>query len=187
MCHLCAFCLIHYALNPETIYGQPRPFRLHTISRGATTRRNCVLPEARIEPLTGGVSSEIYRVEDGGKTFVVKGDWPNSRSVTIGTPMSAAIIPSNSICRMSPKFLPQAVPVILDSRPQHGYFSMEYLGSGFDNWKRVMLDGNCQINHAQMAGQIMGQIHRHSAGDKQAAKLLIPPPTFSNCVWIHIC
>ncbi len=126
---------------------------------------------ARITPLTGGVSSEIYRVEDGAKTFVVKralaklkvrDDW----YADVGRNHSEQLYLSYVA-----KFLPDAVPAILEARPQHGYFSMEYLGTGFDNWKRLLLDGCCNVNHAQMAGDIMGRIHRCSAGDPEAAKL----------------
>src|SRR4029453_9760117 len=61
-------------------------------------------------------------------------------------------------------FLPEAVPQLRFANSKAGYFAMEYLGDGFANWKRLLLDARCETQHAQMAGQILGEIHRRTTG-----------------------
>ena len=61
------------------------------------------------------------------------------------------------------------VPALFDLGD--GYFTMEYLGDGFANFKEMMLAGKCEVKHAARAGQILGVIHRVSAGDAEAARI----------------
>jgi aminoglycoside phosphotransferase (APT) family kinase protein len=68
------------------------------------------------------------------------------------------------------KFLPRAVPAIRMASKEHGYFAMEYFGSEFTNWKELLMQGQVETAHARMAGQTLGTIHHHSAGDAAAAK-----------------
>jgi len=42
---------------------------------------------------------------------------------------------------------PDAVPRVLARG--NGWFAMEYLGSGFQNWKSLLLDGNCTADYAE--------------------------------------
>jgi thiamine kinase-like enzyme len=44
---------------------------------------------------------------------------------------------------------------------------MEYLGEGFSNWKRLLLAGCSVSAHARRAAQILGEIHRRTAGDPE--------------------
>ena len=126
-------------------------------------------PQARVVPLLGGVSSEIYLVEDGPRKWVVKcaleklnvqDDW-------------FADISRNRYEREFMKyvgsFLPQAVPRV--QFEGDGYFVMEYVGEGFANWKQLMLAGVCELDHARRAGETLGVIHRTSAGDETARQL----------------
>lgn len=119
---------------------------------------------ARLTPLRGGVSSEIYLVEDGGEKFVVKralaklkvkDDWFADISRNASERNYLACVG---------RILPPAVPRLHFANPEAGYFGMEYIGDGFANWKKLLLDGVCETQHAQMAGRILGKIHRQTAG-----------------------
>jgi Ser/Thr protein kinase RdoA (MazF antagonist) len=66
--------------------------------------------------------------------------------------------------------LPGAVPQLLFSSAEDGYFGMEYLGEDFLNWKHVLLDGVFSADHAALAGRILGEIHRRTAGDEGLRK-----------------
>ena len=46
-----------------------------------------------------------------------------------------------------------------------GYFCMDWLGEGWENWKAQMLQGQCHPETARQAGKLMGSIHRLSEGD----------------------
>lgn len=120
----------------------------------------------KLTPLTGGVSCEIYLVEDGGRRFVVKralaklkvaADWfaDVSRNHT-----------EQACLRYIAGFRPDAVPAILFSDEKHGLFAMEFL-DGFANWKTDMLAGTCDTALARKAGALLGEIHARSWNDPE--------------------
>lgn len=134
------------------------------VADGAVRRR-----DAMLTPLSGGVSSDIYRVDDGEDVFVVKRALPKLRVED-----EWFVDPSRNryeleYLRYVGQILPDAVPAIRFASQQHGYFAMEYLGDGFANWKQLLLAGNFQVSHAAHAAQVLGTIHARSAGDREAA------------------
>jgi 5-methylthioribose kinase len=64
-------------------------------------------------------------------------------------------------------FLPDAVPRLLFSSAESGYFVIEYLGEGFSNWKHLLLAGCSAPASGRRAAQILGEIHRRTAGDSE--------------------
>jgi 5-methylthioribose kinase len=139
----------------------------------AVLRRDGVIrtADAIVTPLTGGVSSEIYRVQDGGETFVVKRALAKLKVRDDWFADVARNRYEQLYMTYVAKFLPEAVPAIRNADPDRGYFVMEYLDPDYRNWKQLLLDGRCDPAHAQLAGQILGQIHKHSAGDAEADRL----------------
>ena len=146
----------------------------------ALLRRDGVVraPDARLTPLSGGVSCEIYLVEDGAERFVakralaklaVKADW-------------FADVSRNrhewEYIRYVARFLPEAVPVLRDCSAANNYFTMEYLNGRFLNWKQLLLAGQMNAAHARHAGEVLARIHRHSAGDAEAMRLFDTTPVF---------
>jgi len=124
-------------------------------------------PAAKITALTGGVSSDIYQVNDGDRIFVVKRALEKLR---VKDDWYADISRNRfelAYLQCVSKFLPKAVPEVLFSNPEHGYFAMEYLGENFTNWKDLLLSGVCKAPHAKIAGKVLGTIHRHTWGDKK--------------------
>lgn len=119
---------------------------------------------ASFTPLTGGVSSEILRVDDGDRVFVakralaklkVRDDWRAD--------------PTR--CRYEHRymttvagFLPEAVPRVLNADDEGGWFTMEWLGGEWANWKSEMLAGRADPEVARRAGRILGIIHRETRG-----------------------
>jgi 5-methylthioribose kinase len=117
--------------------------------------------------LTGGVSSEIFRVEDSGRLMVIKraleklkvaADWyadVSRNTYEVGYLEYVA------------QFLPKSVPKILGRGS--GYFVMEYLDGSFENWKELLKAGKCEVLHAEQAGNFLGQIHQYSCNEPGAA------------------
>jgi aminoglycoside phosphotransferase (APT) family kinase protein len=114
---------------------------------------------AEITPLTGGVSSEIYRVRDGARVFAVKralrklkvaDDWYSDPSRN-GSEVE--------FLRCVHDLLPDAVPAVLFASAKDGYFGMEFLDAGFDNWKTLLLEGVRNPAHAKKAGEVLAAIH----------------------------
>ncbi len=138
---------------------------------GQILRRDGVLrhEDAQLTPLADGVSSEICRVDDGDKSYVVKRALPRLRVHDDWT----ADVSRNRYEQMYIEYvgaiLPEAVPRLLPGPHDRGYFAMEYLGPEFANWKKLLLGGDARIEHALGAASVLGAIHARSAGDAVAA------------------
>lgn len=123
--------------------------------------------DARLIPLTGGVSSEIYRVEDGDEVFVVK---RALRKLKVADEWYADTSRNHfeqAYMRYVAAHFPSGVPQLVYSNPQAGYFAMEYL-DGFRNWKSDLMDGVFYRQLAEEAGRLLGHIHRKSWNDPDA-------------------
>jgi aminoglycoside phosphotransferase (APT) family kinase protein len=115
--------------------------------------------DAAIVPLTGGVSSEIYRVEDGGNVFAVK---RALRKLKVADDWFVDLSRNASeveYLRCVAGIAPESVPAVRFASAKDGYFAMEYLGEGFSNYKTLLLEGVCKPDHAQMAAQLLAKIH----------------------------
>lgn len=134
---------------------------------------------ARLTPLAGGVSCEIYLVEDENQQFVVKralaklkvkGDW------------FADVSRNQSewkYIRYVARFLPSAVPELRHCSTGGNYFAMEHLNGTFQNWKQLLLAGRADSAPARRAGKLLAQIHRQSTGDAEAMRLFDTTANFS--------
>lgn len=134
--------------------------------------------EARLVPLSGGVSCDIYLVEDGGERFVVKRALEKLR---VKADWFADIHRNRTeweYIRYVSQFLPSAVPKLLQCSAADNYFAMEYFNGDYSNWKQLLLAGNARQEHATQAGNMLGTIHQHSTGDAEAKRLFDTTPTF---------
>ena len=121
---------------------------------------------ATLTPLTGGVSSEIYRVNDGDDVFVVKRalaklkvaqDW----FADVGRNRN-----EYKYMQYVDRHVPGAVPHVRQAHAEHGYFCMDFC-SGYSNWKQLLMAG--EADHvAPKIGELLGRIHAASAGDSAA-------------------
>jgi len=138
----------------------------------ATLRRDGCVREAQatLKPLSGGVSSDIYLVEDGRERFVVKRALARLRVKDDWFANVGRNATEQAYLQCVSSFLPGAVPQIRSANPHAGYFCMEYLGDGFANWKQLLLSGVCETEHAAQAGKILGVIHRKTAGEAEVAR-----------------
>ncbi|MDB5521476.1 MAG: aminoglycoside phosphotransferase [Tardiphaga sp.] len=122
-------------------------------------------------PLTGGVASDIWKVEAGGRTIAVKRalqklrvarDWtvPTSRNASEVDWMRAAYDIASS-----------AVPRILAHDPALGAFAMDYLDpAGHPVWKAELAAGRADPAFAARVGATIGAIHAATAHDEAIAK-----------------
>jgi aminoglycoside phosphotransferase (APT) family kinase protein len=137
-----------------------------------TLRRDGVLHgnDAKITPLTDGVSSEIFRVDQDGDTFVVKRALAKLRVKDDWTANVNRNRYEQLFIEYVARFLPRAVPHRRPGPRDRGYFAMEFLGSEFTSWKQLLLRGEARVEDAERAATILGLIHAHSAADSEAAR-----------------
>lgn len=122
------------------------------------------------EPLTGGVSSELWRVELEGETLAIKGalaklkvagNWhaPTNRNTVEWDWLeyAAGVVPAH-------------VPKPLAHDPQRGLFAMTYLApEQHPVWKKRLLSGTVIAGEAADVGSLIGRLHEHSATDADLA------------------
>lgn len=117
---------------------------------------------ARLIPLTGGVSSEIYRVEDGSRTFVVKRALEKLRVAADWRVDTNRNHFERLYLERVGAIIPDAVPRVISAH--RGYFTMEWLGAEWENWKSRLLAGDCREADAVAAGRLLGRIHAETFG-----------------------
>jgi aminoglycoside phosphotransferase (APT) family kinase protein len=133
---------------------------------------------ARLTPLAGGVSCEIYLVEDGDRRFVVKRALPKLK---VKAEWFADVSRNRhewEYIRYVARFLPSAVPQLRHCSSTGNYFAMEHLNGSFQNWKQLLLAGRADVAHARSAGTLLAQIHQKSSGDAEAMRTFDTTPNF---------
>ena len=133
---------------------------------------------ATLTPLTGGVSSEIYLVNDGGAEFIVKRALGKLKVKDAWFADTNRNQSERAYMEYVARFLPAAVPKVWGGNPTKGYFVMEYLGGGYSNWKQLLLAGHCEVAQASQAAGLLAKIHRTSRGDPQAIAGFDTTPNF---------
>jgi tRNA A-37 threonylcarbamoyl transferase component Bud32 len=122
--------------------------------------------KARWTPLTGGVSSDIWRVDLPGRSICVKralaqlkvaAEWrvPTSRNAYEWAWMCFAV-----------RHAPQAIPQPLAHDEAAGLFAMGFLDPDqHPVWKSQLLAGIVEPLTAASVGELLGRLHAASAGD----------------------
>src|SRR5687767_3253481 len=99
-------------------------------------------PDVCIEPLAGGVSSDIARVTAGHRTFVVKRALPKLK---VAADWRAPIERSRyevAWLQAAERIVPEAVPEVLAHDPASGLFAMSYLDPAtYPVWKAELRGG----------------------------------------------
>jgi aminoglycoside phosphotransferase (APT) family kinase protein len=124
--------------------------------------------EAALTPLSGGVSSDIYHVVDGGRSLVIKRALPSLRVRDEWLADVSRNDFEQRYMRYVGEFLPDSVPKIQFSGSN--YFAMEFLGPEFRNWKAELLAGRATARQAAIAGNTLGVIHAKSHDDARAER-----------------
>jgi len=133
----------------------------------------------RLVPLTGGVASDIFRVEAGSSVFVVKKalarlrvaqEWsvPVSRNASeVGWFVEAR------------RAVPDAVPDIIAHDPALGVFAMSYLDPAHHPvWKDELRDGRADPAFAAALGRTVAAIHAATASSPDVARRFANDDTF---------
>ena len=124
----------------------------------------------RIEPLTGGVSSDIFLVDTGERKFCVKRALPKLR---VQQDWRAPVERNRwevAWMQVAAKVEAGAVPRVLGEDAQAGAFAMEYLApERYPVWKVLLRDGRIDAGFAAAVGERLGRIHAATANDAAIA------------------
>lgn len=112
-----------------------------------------------ITPLTGGVSCEIFRVEQGTRRFVVKRALARLRVAEEWLADTSRNETEFAFYEALSRTLAGAIPRVFFHNPQRGYFIMEDFGEGWQNWKTLLLGGVFESAHGALAGTLLAKLH----------------------------
>jgi aminoglycoside phosphotransferase (APT) family kinase protein len=120
-------------------------------------------PEALTgQPLTGGVSSDIWRVDTAAGPICAKRALAKLR---VAADWRAPIERNRYEARwmqVAAEAAPGSAPRVLGQHPRLGVLAMEYL-PGHALWKQQLRDGNAQRATAVAVGRALVRIHAHAA------------------------
>ncbi len=126
---------------------------------------------ALIEPLTGGVSSDISLVSVGTRRFCVK---RALAKLKVAADWRAPVERNKSEVdwmKVVARIVPTAVPEILADRSHDGWFAMAYLDPGqHPLWKAELRDGRVDGAFAATVGSVLARIHSRTSLDASLAQ-----------------
>ncbi len=123
-----------------------------------------------MSPLTGGVSSDIWKVQLPSGAVCVKRALPQLRVKQLWEAPVQRNRFEVAYLRFAQNVVPGAVPKVLAHDETAGLFVMEYLEPRqHPVWKFQLRDGIVDLNTARMVGAQMGRIHSASANDANIA------------------
>jgi len=141
--------------------------------RGFLSRQGLLMAgeEVTLTPLTGGVSSDLWKGELPGRTVCVKGalaklkveqDWR--------APVSRNRIEYDWL-RFAAGVCPGQVPRVLARDDEAGLFAMEFLApEQYPVWKAQLLAGRVDAGAARLVGDLVGRLHAASAADPESPR-----------------
>lgn len=116
-----------------------------------------------IVALSGGVSSEIWVVRQGERSVVVKQALERLRVAGEWWCDPARNENERHYLDEAARIVPGLTPRVLHAGT--GYFVMEHLGEGWENWKARLLAGDVEVAWGTRAGQALARMHHGSRGN----------------------
>ena len=135
--------------------------------------------DARLQPLSGGISSDIFLIVDEGPPRVVKRALQQLRVVDAWIADTSRNDFEQRYLKYVSCFMPASVPAVLASG--NGYFTMPYFDSAYVTWKSCLLEGVARLEDAQEAGRFLGCVHDIRRTIPRRPDNSIPGRIFDNC------
>ncbi len=127
--------------------------------------------DCRFEPLTGGVSSDIWRIDTRQRSFCVKRALPKLK---VAADWQAPVERNRfevAWYRIAHRIVPGAVPEILFHDEREMLCAMSFLDPQRHRlWKAELRDGRADPGFAGAVGDCLGRIHAGTAGNAEVAK-----------------
>jgi len=123
---------------------------------------------ADAEPLTGGVSSDIWRIATATGSVCVKRALPTLRTAVDWTaPVSRSASEARWLIDAA-AVRPDLVPNVLAFAEEPGVLVLEYLDpADWTQWKAQLLAGDVTVEVAARLGTALGDVHRSMVGERE--------------------
>jgi aminoglycoside phosphotransferase (APT) family kinase protein len=140
----------------------------------ATMRRMDLVPDGECcvcEPLSGGVSSDIWRVVVGAERYCLKRALPRLRVAQLWEAPVARNQFEWQWLKLAGEICPDAVPKLVAHDPPAGLFVMEYLDPvHYPPWKDQLRDGIVQERSAHTVAERLVRIHAATSDKPDIAR-----------------
>ena len=145
--------------------SDPRPHVLAFLRRQGLLRPG---EDAELTPMTGGVSSDLWKVDLPTRTVCVKGALPQLKVAQQWlAPVSRNRVEYDWL-RFAALMCPGQIPRVIAHDGQ-GLFAMEFLPpERYPVWKAQLLGGHVDIAAARGVGDLIGRLHSASAADPRS-------------------
>ena len=140
----------------------PAEVRAFLVAKGLLGER----AELEAERLSGGVSSDLWKVRTPDRTLCVKGALARLRTTREWfAPLSRNQVECDYL-RFAAHACPGRVPEVVAHDPAAGLIAMEYLPpENHAVWKGELLRGHVDLTAAAAVGDLVGRLHAASRGD----------------------
>lgn len=123
-----------------------------------------------IEPLSGGVSSSIFKVIVGSNTYCVKQALPKLKVKKDWRVPTDRVFAEIAWLRLAASIVPGHVPRVLTVNEQDGAFLMEFLDEETcSNWKDLLMRGIVEEDAGRKVASALGRIHAATARDSDVS------------------
>jgi len=147
-----------------------------------TMRRMDLVPDGErcvCEPLSGGVSSDIWRVLVGAERYCLKRALPRLRVAQLWEAPVARNAFEWQWLERAAEICPDAVPKLVAHDPQAGLFVMAYLDPAhYPCWKDQLRDGIVREHTAHTVAERLVRIHAATAGKEDVARKFATDESF---------
>jgi tRNA A-37 threonylcarbamoyl transferase component Bud32 len=135
--------------------------------------------DAAMTRLTGGVSSDLWKVDLPPRAICVKRALPELRvAAKWSAPVSRNRV-EHAYLQFAATVCPGRVPQVLAHDPVAGLFAMEYLAPDrHPVWKQELLSGRADPLVGEQVGALVGRLHAASAADRSSASVFATDDNF---------
>ena len=131
-----------------------------------------------VQPLAGGVSSNIFRVSTSRAQYCLKQALPQLKVAKEWLAPVDRVFAEIDWLQTAAKIVPANVPIVLGVNRESKSFVMQYLGDEYVNWKTELLAGRAARGIAVQVGQMLGRIHAQTAQQTDLAQRFANDETF---------
>jgi aminoglycoside phosphotransferase (APT) family kinase protein len=125
----------------------------------------------RLTAMSGGVASDIWKIETGDRVLVVKRALPKLRVAQEWTAPVSRNASEVAWMQTARGIVPDAVPHVLADDPVAGAFAMEFLDpADFPVWKAELALGRVDVAFAASVGRTIAAIHAATAHSTSVAE-----------------
>jgi aminoglycoside phosphotransferase (APT) family kinase protein len=121
--------------------------------------------QVRAQPLAGGVSSGIYRVDLRSGSYCVKQALPRLKVAKEWLVPVERVFSEIAYLQVVQGIVPGRVPQVLGQDEASKSFVMPFLGPEYRNWKAQLLAGRVDTEVARALGAVLGRIHAQTADE----------------------